>query len=185
MELHAAGGGLQSDPIAEAVGGACLIGPARGPPRGNPRPLAAENRANQTANSPPPEPPASKTKPQTANFRSLLGRGLKSCPQPDCDEGEGAEVVPGELVVSGGDASGVLEAIEAALDQISLSVKLGFDAALDELAAGSRHVRISSETGDGRQGLGGIVAAVGNDVGAGWDAVEQLGDGMAVMGLPG
>jgi hypothetical protein len=45
------------------------------------------------------------------------------CPEADgCDEGEGGEVVAGQLVVSGCDASPILEAAEHALDEVAPAI---------------------------------------------------------------
>ena len=53
-----------------------------------------------------------------------LGRGLISA-QPDADGGEldHGEIVCGELLVSGGDAPAVLQAVEEALDPVALAVE--------------------------------------------------------------
>lgn len=44
-------------------------------------------------------------------------------PQPDCSYAEEAEIACGGFVVSGGDAAGVLELVEAPLDHVSQPIK--------------------------------------------------------------
>ena len=79
----------------------------------------------------------------------------------------------------------MLEAIEAAFDEVPLAVECWIDTALDPFLPGRRDVRCcfcSFDVGkDGRV----IVAAVGNHVRPRPDCPKQVRDGVLVMSLPG
>lgn len=105
-------------------------------------------------------------------------------PQADSGEAEGGEVVSGELGVAGGNASVVLELAEAALDEVATAVEVWVYAPLEPTAAGRRDVCPGAGGLDQAKSGVGVVAAVGDDIGARGQVRQQGRDGAVVMGLP-
>lgn len=104
-------------------------------------------------------------------------------PEPRGSQCDGGEEVPCELVVACGYAAEVLDLVEEALDQIALSVEFGIDRALPFAVALGRDVWARAMFGDHPQDGFGIVAAVGDGICGGPQAVEQGWDSRLVGSL--
>jgi hypothetical protein len=98
-------------------------------------------------------------------------------PEARCGKSDGSEEVPGELVVSGGDTSEVLQLVEQALDEVAPSVEGVVDRALLPSVALGRDVRPGAVFGDQIEDGLGVIAAVGDGIGGRIEAVEQDGHG--------
>jgi len=87
--------------------------------------------------------------------------------------GDSREAVPGELVVTCGDASEMLELVEEALDQVTVAVELGIDRPHD------LHIALRRDVGGGAAGCeqiddgAGAVAAVGDGIARGPQAIDE------------
>jgi hypothetical protein len=78
----------------------------------------------------------------------------------------------------------VLELAEEALDEVSLAVDAAIDGPLDKSAACRGDVRFCASVSDPREQIVGVVTAVGDDMAA-FEAIEQLGSSLQVVGLAG
>jgi hypothetical protein len=94
-------------------------------------------------------------------------------PQAGCGESDGGKEVARELVEAGGDAPGVLELAEEALDQVALPVDAAIDGARNQALARSRNVGFGAGRPDQIEQRVGVVAAVGDDMAAS-EAGEQI-----------
>ncbi|MCC7046459.1 MAG: hypothetical protein IT562_07095 [Alphaproteobacteria bacterium] len=87
----------------------------------------------------------------------------------------------GGLFVAGGDAAEVLELVEEALDEVSLSIEFVIDRTLDLAIAAGGDMRPPAAALDQIDDGAGVVAAIGDDVAAGRQRFEQ-GRGSGLVG---
>jgi len=106
-----------------------------------------------------------------------------SDPESDGCQCDGGEEVSGELVVAGSDAAKVFDFVEEAFDEVALAVEGRIDGALNFAVALGRNMGLGAVLDDQREDGAGVVAAVGDGVGCGLQAGEQIADGGLVGGL--
>lgn len=104
-------------------------------------------------------------------------------PESRGSQGDCGEEVPGELVVSGGDAPEMLELVEEALDEVALAVDGVVDRTLSLAIPLGWDVRPGAVLGDEIQDGLGVITSIGNRVGGRLQAFEQVGHGGLVGGL--
>jgi hypothetical protein len=94
-------------------------------------------------------------------------------PEANGSQGNCGEEVPGELVVTGGDSPEKLELVEEALDQVALAIESEIDGSNDLHVALRGDVSGGSEGGEQLDDGAGAVAAVGDGVPCGPQAIDQ------------
>lgn len=112
-----------------------------------------------------------------------LGR-VDEVPDPEADRGDlhEAEEACGGLVVAGGDASGVLEAVEAPLDPVAQGVDVAVDALADLAASAGRNDGHAAAIFHVLADRVGVIAAVGQQDACGRPVRLHQGSIAAVVG---
>ena len=106
-------------------------------------------------------------------------------PKSGCSKSDSGEEVPGQFVVSRGNAPEVLQLVEEALDGIAQAIEFGIDRALLFAIPLGGDVRLGAVFSNQFEDGFGIVSAVGDGVRGRLEASQQHGHGGFVGGLSG
>jgi len=107
-----------------------------------------------------------------------------SDPKPTGRQGDCRKEIPCELVVARGDASEMLEFVEEAFDQVTLSIELMVNGSLVFAVALGGDVRPRAVFGDQLEDGLGVISLVADGIVSGTQALEQCRDGRLVGRLP-